>query len=182
MRQLFTLAALAALTAFETSGTVSGQASASWLQWGGPGRNFVSESKDLASSWPSDGPKKLWSRPLGEGHSSILVESGRLYTMYRQVARAGQGPSRHDEVVAAFDAATGKTLWEVKYPAPTDRIDFSEGLGPHSTPAIGGNLIFAVSSRSEYWPPARSSHPFLTRAKRSLSGTTSASRSTPWYR
>ena len=149
MRQLFTLAALAALTAFETSGTVSGQASASWLQWGGPGRNFVSESKDLASSWPPGGPKKLWSRPLGEGHSSILVESGRLYTMYRQVARAGQGPSRHDEVVAAFDAATGKTLWEFTYAAPTDRLDFSEGLGPHSTPAIGGNLIFATSSRSE---------------------------------
>jgi outer membrane protein assembly factor BamB len=148
-KRVFAAAGLIGLALIETSGTTFGQAPASWLQWGGPARNFMSDAKGLASSWPAGGPKKLWSRALGEGHSSILAENGRLYTMYRQITRVAQGPTKHEEVVAAFDAATGKTLWEFKYPAPTDGIDFGEGFGPHSTPLIVGSRIFATSSRSE---------------------------------
>jgi outer membrane protein assembly factor BamB len=138
---------VAAILMLDSPQTMHGQTAPSWTQWGGPGRNFISESKGLASSWPASGPKQLWTRTLGEGHSSILVENGRLYTMYRHITRQPQ--TRHEEVVAAFDAATGKTIWEFKYPAPTDGIDFNEGLGPHSTPLIVGNRLFATSSRSE---------------------------------
>jgi outer membrane protein assembly factor BamB len=127
------------------SSSLAGQTSPSWTQWGGPRRDFMSDSKGLASSWPASGPKKLWSRPLGEGHSSVLVENGRLYTMYRQT---GPGAT-HQEVVAALDAASGKTIWEFMYPAPTSGIQFDQGLGPHSTPLISGNRVFAASSRSE---------------------------------
>jgi outer membrane protein assembly factor BamB len=127
--------------------TITGQTNPSWTQWGGPRRDFVSDSKGLASSWPASGPKRLWSRGLGEGHSSVLVENGRLYTMYRQIAR--QPSASPEEVVAALDGATGTTIWEFKYPAPTNGIQFDQGLGPHSTPLIVGNRLFAVSSRSE---------------------------------
>jgi outer membrane protein assembly factor BamB len=126
--------------------TTIGQTTPSWTQWGGAGRDFMSDSKGLASSWPSSGPKKLWSRNLGDGHSSILVENGRLYTMYRTRPQPSTG---HEEVVAALDAASGKTLWEFKYPASTAGIQFDQGLGPHSTPLIVGNRVFAMSSRSE---------------------------------
>ena len=127
--------------------TTAGQADPSWTQWGGPRRDFMSDSKGLASTWPASGPKKLWSRSLGEGHSSILVENGRLYTMYRQITR--QPAVSHEEVVAALDAASGKTIWEFTYPASTSGIQFDQGLGPHSTPLIAGNRVFAMSSRSE---------------------------------
>jgi len=118
------------------------------MQWGGPTRDFMSQSKGLASSWPAGGPKKLWSRALGEGHSSILVEGNRLYTMYRP-AGATDGRRGQEEVVAALDAVTGKTLWEFKYPAPTSGVDFSQGAGPHSTPLIVGDRLYATSSRRE---------------------------------
>jgi hypothetical protein len=52
-----------------------------WLQWGGPRRNFMVESPTLASSWPATGPKRVWERTIGEGHSAIVVEGDRLYTM-----------------------------------------------------------------------------------------------------
>jgi outer membrane protein assembly factor BamB len=146
--RLLTLTAISGLALLSTSVTLGGQSSASWLQWGGPTRNFVSDSKGLASSWPAAGPKKLWSRALGEGHSSIVVENGRLYTMYRLINRSPGGTTQ-EEVVAAFDAASGKTVWEFKYLASTAGIDFSQGLGPHSTPLIVGNRIYATSSRSE---------------------------------
>jgi outer membrane protein assembly factor BamB len=127
--------------------TTIGQTTPSWTQWGGAGRDFMSDSKGLASAWPASGPKKLWSRSLGEGHSSVLVENGRLYTMYRQITR--QPSVSHEEVVAALDAASGKTIWEFKYPAPPSGIQFDQGFGPHSTPLIVGNRLFAASSRSE---------------------------------
>ena len=54
-----------------------------WRQWGGPHRNFMSDSIGLADAWPDGGPPRLWSRPMGEGHSTIIVDEGRLFTMYR---------------------------------------------------------------------------------------------------
>jgi outer membrane protein assembly factor BamB len=140
--RLFVLTVLAVAPA-----TTTGQVNPSWTQWGGPHRDFISDSKGLASAWPASGPKKLWSRSLGEGHSSVLVENGRLYTMYRQITR--QPVEAHEEVVAALDAASGKTLWEFKFDAPRRGIQFDQGLGPHSTPLIVGERIFAASSRSE---------------------------------
>ena len=79
---------LCAVPASQTARKPSTQ-SPSWLGWGGPRRNFTSDTKGLADTWPPDGPKRLWIRPLGEGHSSIIGEEGeagaggRLYTMYR---------------------------------------------------------------------------------------------------
>jgi hypothetical protein len=64
-RRLSTLTALIGLALIESSGTVRSQSAPSWLEWGGPTRNFMSDSKGLASSWPAGGPKKLWSRALG---------------------------------------------------------------------------------------------------------------------
>ncbi len=139
--------AVVAVLVLDGAPAIVGQTSPSWTQWGGPRRDFMSDSKGLASTWPASGPKKLWSRNLGDGHSSILVENGRLYTMYRQITR--QPAVVHEEIVAALDAASGKTVWEFKYPAPTDGIQFDQGLGPHSTPLIVGNRVFAMSSRSE---------------------------------
>jgi len=110
-------------------------AQSEWPQWGGPGRNFVSNSKGLAASWPQSGPKQLWSRALGQGHSTIVVDGKALYTMYS----VGE-----QEVVIALAADTGKTIWEHKYDAPTAGIDYEYGLGPHSTPLLAGDLLFTV--------------------------------------
>jgi hypothetical protein len=57
---------------------------AAWPQWGGPARNFVVPEVDggeLATSWPIDGPRRLWQRPIGQGYSSIVTD-GRVYTLF----------------------------------------------------------------------------------------------------
>ena len=38
-----------------------------WPQWGGPHGDFKADSSGLANNWPDGGPKKLWSRDLGDG-------------------------------------------------------------------------------------------------------------------
>ncbi len=58
-------------------------ATAQWTQWGGPNQDFKAQSTGLADKWGDDGPRRLWERDLGEGYSAILVDGGRLYTMYR---------------------------------------------------------------------------------------------------
>ena len=105
-----------------------------WAQWGGPHRNFISETKGLATTWPATGPRRLWQRGLGEGYSAIAVEGGMLFTMYRK------GDS---EVAIALDAATGKTVWEYSYAAPfSPEYDMTNGPGPHATPLVSGNMVF----------------------------------------
>src|SRR5262245_48210146 len=95
----------------------AGAQSPGWPQWGGPNRDFKTTATGLAATWPAGGPRELWSRPLGDGYSGIVVEGGTLYTMYRAVkgargaqraALTGAGPG--PEVVAALDTATGKTV------------------------------------------------------------------------
>ncbi|MGH9848087.1 MAG: PQQ-binding-like beta-propeller repeat protein [Blastocatellia bacterium] len=115
--------------------TVAGPA---WLQWGGPNRNFRIAATGLRESWENGAPNQLWNRALGEGHSSILHENGRLYTMYSNGDR---------EAIIALDAATGRTLWEFGYEAKTQGLSLGEGKGPHSTPLIVGNLLYAVGVR-----------------------------------
>ena len=107
-----------------------------WPQWGGPARNFKSEAKGLAAAWPEGGPRRLWSRELGEGYSAIAAEGGKLFTMCRRGAQ---------DVVIALDAATGKTVWEYAYDAPfTADYSMENGPGPHATPLVAGERVFTA--------------------------------------
>jgi outer membrane protein assembly factor BamB len=116
-----------------TATSASAQAT-DWAQWGGPHRDFKSDAKGLAASWPATGPRRLWQRELGEGYSAIAAERGVLYTMYRK---------GDNEVAIALDASTGKTIWEYSYAAPfSPEYDMSNGPGPHATPLVTGNFVF----------------------------------------
>jgi outer membrane protein assembly factor BamB len=143
------LAACALLTATIPAPFLPAAGTGEWTQWGGPNRNFMLDVAGLAATWPADGPKKLWSRPLGEGHSSILADSGRLYTMYRLPDPAARARRGEQEAIVAIDAATGKTVWEFPYAAPIAGLDFENGAGPHSTPLMVGTRLFAASTMKE---------------------------------
>jgi outer membrane protein assembly factor BamB len=56
--------------------------------------------------------------------------------MYRQA---------DDEIVLAADANTGKTLWEYRYDARIrPGMGMENGLGPHSTPLVTENGVYAI--------------------------------------
>ena len=111
-------------------------ARAQWVQWGGTDQAFIADSKGLANDWPTEGPKKLWQRDLGDGYSAILVDNGRLYTMYRKGEEAA---------VICLDAKTGKTVWEHTYAESTRKGHEKRfGEGPRSTPLIAGDRLFTI--------------------------------------
>ncbi len=114
----------------------AGDTPASWTQWGGPGQDFRAPAAGIAESWGEHGPRRLWSRQLGDGYSTVLVEDGRLYTMHR----AGD-----QEAVICLDATSGETIWEHRYDhdaAPGHVSQF--GDGPRSTPLIAGDRIYTI--------------------------------------
>jgi len=124
------------------------ETSQEWTQWGGPHRNFISDATGLADSWPATGPRQLWSRPLGDGHSTIIAENGRLYTMYRPKQEGSRrGEFAATESVIALEATTGETLWERSYAAQP--LNFRFGAGPHSTPLVIGNRLFTAGTNKQ---------------------------------
>ncbi|HEX4999348.1 MAG TPA: PQQ-binding-like beta-propeller repeat protein [Terriglobia bacterium] len=119
-----------------------------WRQWGGPGRNFISSSKELADLWPSGGPRVIWSRPLGHGHSAITFDQSRLFTMYRPGRAASRTTAWESrERVIAMDAATGNTLWEYEY--ASEPLNFTYGAGPHATPLVVQDLLFTAGTNKQ---------------------------------
>jgi outer membrane protein assembly factor BamB len=108
-----------------------------WPVWGGPKRNFISSSTGLANSWPASGPKRIWSRGLGDGYSAIAEEAGVLYTGFHR----GQ-----DDVIVALEAKTGHTIWEYAYANPfTNSYSEAVGPGPYSMPQVVGDRVLTAS-------------------------------------
>src|SRR5262245_50397006 len=106
-----------------------------WPQWRGTNRDGISRETKLLASWPAEGPRVLWRiTGLGQGYASMAISKGRLYT---------QGQRSDGQFVLAFDAATGKKLWETRTAAKytTDAADD----GPHGTPTVDGDRVFALA-------------------------------------
>ena len=111
---------------------------ADWPQWRGPNRDGVSAEKGLLKAWPQQGPPLAWkAQGAGEGYSSFATANGRLYTLG---ARGGS------EYVMAFDAASGKKLWEVEHGR---RFSNDRGDGPRGTPTIDGAQLYAYGASGD---------------------------------
>jgi outer membrane protein assembly factor BamB len=124
----WTIALLACLPAFGDD----------WLTWGGKNRDFIVTSKTrLADAWPATGPKKLWSRPLGDGYSAVAVEGSTLYTAFRRGTK---------DVIASLNATNGQTLWEFEYENPfTNAYTPEVGPGPYAMPQVIGDRLLTAS-------------------------------------
>ena len=109
-----------------------------WPQWRGPNRDGRSDEKGLLKDWPAAGPPLAWKAAgAGEGYSSFAVANGRLYTLG---ARAGT------EYTFAFDAASGKKLWEA---ANGRRFNNERGSGPRGTPTVDGDKIYSFGASGD---------------------------------
>jgi outer membrane protein assembly factor BamB len=112
---------------------------ADWPEWRGPGRTGVSPEKNLPASWSPSGENLAWKVPYG-ARSSPVVFGDRLYLQ----TASGSGPTLQERLMA-FNADTGKLLWEHKYNL------FTSDVPPHriawASPAVDpdtGN-VFAFS-------------------------------------
>jgi outer membrane protein assembly factor BamB len=105
-----------------------------WPQWRGPHRDGSAPGKGLLTKWPEGGLPVLWKKKGGPGASSLAVANGRAVTLFQEY---------DDEVVACWDAESGKELWRFPYESRFTK----EVVGPRSTPTIDGDRVYTVGAR-----------------------------------
>jgi outer membrane protein assembly factor BamB len=140
MRNLYGLLAVVA---------VAGMAEAAdWPQWRGPARDGVADASGLPTRWPVK-LKSAWRKKVGEGHSSPVVRSGRVYLLSRQGGH---------EVVRGFELESGRELWRSDYKAEykIQSVARDHGRGPKATPVIAGQRLvtFGISGILSCWETA----------------------------
>jgi len=138
MKQILARLCVTAVLLSSLPVVVSNRAPDDWPQWRGPNRDGISAERGLLKDWPSGGPPLAWKASgAGEGYSSFATSNGRLYTLG---ARGGT------EYVIAYDAASGKRLWES---AHGRRFSNDRGDGPRATPTIEGDRLYAYGASGD---------------------------------
>jgi outer membrane protein assembly factor BamB len=103
---------------------------ADWPWIYGPRWDNTSEQKGLLRTWPTEGPKVLWTAPMGIGFGGPAVSDGKVYLL-----------DRDEEVgdkLRVLDLATGKELWGFAYAAP-GAFMFA---GSRTTPTVDGEHVY----------------------------------------
>lgn len=109
-----------------------------WTDFRGPGRAGHYEQQPIRTDWPAGGLTPAWKQPVGGGYASFVVAQGRAYTIEQR---------RDQEVVAAYDVATGRELWTNGWTAAfRERMG---GDGPRATPTWAGGRVYALGGTGE---------------------------------
>jgi outer membrane protein assembly factor BamB len=109
---------------------------AQWPQWRGPTRDGIAPVANVPASWPEK-PTLRWKQPAGEGYSSPVVDGGRVFVHSRRDPQ---------EIVTAFDLASGNTLWRATYDAAFTKNQYAAQMakGPFSTPLVAGGRLYTL--------------------------------------
>jgi outer membrane protein assembly factor BamB len=121
-----------------------------WPEWRGPARTGSSTEKGLPTSWSASGENLAWKANYG-GRSSPVVFGDRLYLQ----TSSGSGATLQERLMA-FNADTGKLLWEHKYnvftsDVPPHRIAWAS---PAVDPATGNVFAFSANGLLQSLSPA----------------------------
>ena len=116
---------------------------ADWPWIYGPRRDHTSEQKGLLRTWPKEGPKMLWTVPVGAGFGGPAVSGGNVYLLDRD--------EKVGDTLRVFDIASGKELWTFAYNAPGNFMF----AGSRTTPTVDGEHVYTVGPNGG---PARHQH------------------------
>ena len=101
-----------------------------WPQYFGPKRDSTSTEKGLLRTWPKEGPKVLWTAPVGIGYGSPAISGGRVYLLDRD--------DKVGDTLRCLDLSNGKELWNFGYVAPGK----FHHPGSRTTPTVDGNHVY----------------------------------------
>lgn len=103
-----------------------------WNQYLGANRNATISGTGIVRSWPEEGPKELWSIPLGSGFGGASIFDEEVFVLDRIVGEA--------DVLRCLDLNTGKELWNYQYEAKGE-LSYP---GSRAVPTVDENYIWSV--------------------------------------
>ncbi len=119
---------------------------ADWPGYYGPRRDGTSTEKGLLRTWPKEGPKVIWTVPVGIGFGGPAVSGSRVYLL-----------DRDDSVgdnLRCFDLSNGKELWNFAYSA-AGKFDHP---GSRTTPTVDGNNVYTCGPLGDLYCISTSTH------------------------
>src|SRR3954471_7218938 len=137
-----------------------------WPQWGGPnpGRNMYSPEKGLPSRVEAGqlktGTEEVdmkttknvkWVVKLGsQSYGNATVANGRVYVGTNNDTPRNKKHTGDRSILMCFDEKTGEFLWQLVVPKlAAGKVNDWENLGLFSSPNVGGDNVYLVTSRCE---------------------------------
>src|SRR5688572_19249069 len=124
-----------------------------WTMWGGtPGRNMVSPEKNPPTEFdPESGKNMKWIASIGsQSYGNPTIVSGMVFLGTNNEAMFDKAYNKDAGVLAAFDAKTGKFLWQALSPKlAAGRVNDWPFQGICCSPLIENNLLWYTTSRCE---------------------------------
>lgn len=109
---------------------------ADWPQFLGPDANGHSRETGLLDSFPTNGTRVLWDKPIGSGYSAPSIRGGRLVLHHRQ---------GDEEVVECLSTATAARQW--RHADPSQFVDpYGYNNGPRATPLLTTNRCYTFGA------------------------------------
>jgi outer membrane protein assembly factor BamB len=119
---------------------------ADWPGYLGPRRDSTSTEKGLLRSWPKEGPKVLWTVPVGIGYGGPAVSGGKVYLLDRD--------DKVGDNLRCLDLSSGKELWNSAY----DAAGSFNHPGSRSTPTVDGNNVYTCGPLGDLYCISASTH------------------------
>jgi outer membrane protein assembly factor BamB len=114
-----------------------GSAPPDWTGFRGASRDGHYQQGPIVTAWPAAFPP-LWKQPVGGGHASFAIASGRAFTIEQR---------GDEEVATAYDVRSGRELWAHGW-----RGAFRESMGgdgPRATPTWYDGIVYALGAEGE---------------------------------
>ncbi len=103
-----------------------------WNQYLGANRNATISGMGILRSWPDEGPKELWSIPLGSGFGGASIFDDEIFVLDRIVGET--------DVLRCIDLNTGQELWNFQYEAKGE-LPYP---GSRTVPTVDDNYVWCV--------------------------------------
>lgn len=107
-----------------------------WPRFLGPSGTGISLETNLVDRIPPEGLRVIWEKEIGTGYSAPSVLDDQLVLHHRRGKQ---------EIVEAFEAGTGKSLWQ--HANPTEYEDpYGYNNGPRCTPLLTTNRVYTFGA------------------------------------